>query len=180
MKKLTKILAICALVLISFTANAQLKLGVGGGIALPMGDFGDAVKTGFGVNVGGKYMLNDNMALGLDLGYHMFSAKEEVDGYDLKFSVIPIAPSFTYYFATEGFKPYAGVNVGFYMGKTKVEYEGVSMSTTETKLGFAPILGFEYALGEKMGLDVNAKYNYITSDPSTTYLGINVGLVFGL
>ncbi|HEX2937162.1 MAG TPA: hypothetical protein VHO72_17535 [Bacteroidales bacterium] len=47
MKKLTKILAICALVLISVTANAQMKLGVGGGLALPMGDFGDAAKMGF-------------------------------------------------------------------------------------------------------------------------------------
>ncbi|HEX2937163.1 MAG TPA: OmpW family outer membrane protein [Bacteroidales bacterium] len=135
----------------------------------------------FGINVGGKYMLNDNMALGLDLGYQMFSAKEEVDGVSTKFSIIPIAPSFTYYFATEGFKPYVGANVGFYMWKAKAEFMGASISTTATKLGFAPVLGFEYALGEKMGLDVNAKYNYITTEGSaTTYLGINVGLVFGL
>lgn len=177
MKKLTKILAICALVLISVTANAQMKLGVGGGLALPMGDYGDALKMGFGVNVGGKYMLNDNMALGIDLGYHMFTAKDEADGSDVKFSVIPIAPSFTYYFATEGFKPYAGANVGFYMTKWKVG----DASETASKIGFAPVLGFEYALGEKMGLDVNAKYNYIaTEGTACTYLGINVGLVFGL
>jgi outer membrane protein W len=179
MKTLIKISAICALVLFSFTSNAQMKLGVGGGLGLPMGDMGDYMKMGFGANVSGKYMLNDNMALGLNLGYHMFSAKDEFGGSDVKFTVIPIAPSFTYYFATEGFKPYVGTDLGFYMCKSKNDITGYDESAT--KLGFAPTVGFEYELSDKMGLDVNAKYNYITTEGSaTTYIGINVGLVFGL
>jgi outer membrane protein W len=177
MKTLIKISAICALVLFSFTANAQMKIGVGGGIGLPMGDFGDVFKMGFGGGVSGKYMLNDNLALGVGIGYMTFSAKDEFGGSDYKYSVIPITASVAYYFATEGFKPYVGADFGMYMGKVKTPVGDASGSD----LGFAPTVGFEYDLSESMALDVNAKYNYIMSEGSaTTILGVNVGLVFAL
>jgi outer membrane protein W len=181
MKTLIKISAICALVLCSFTANAQIKVGAGLGIALPMGDFGDMAKMGFGGGVSGKYMLNDNMALGLGVGFYSFSPKNSISGYDVKYSIMPIAASFTYYFATEGFKPYAGADLGFYSFKTKVTYSGASASTSVSKLGFAPTVGFEYGLSDALALDVNAKYNYITTEGSAlTYVGVNVGLVYSL
>jgi opacity protein-like surface antigen len=182
MKTLVKITAICALVLISFTANSQIKVGVSGGIAMPMGDFGDLCKMGFGGGVTGKYMLNETMAVGASIGYQMFGPKEELpSGYDFKLAIMPIVGNFTYYFGTEGFKPYAGIDAGFFMAKTTIKIAGVEGSESSSDMGFAPTVGFEYGLSDKLALDVNAKYNYImTEGTATTYLGVNVGVLMSL
>lgn len=165
------------------SASAQIKVNVGGGLALPMGDFGDGFKMGYGVNVGGKYMLNEKMAVGASLGYFMFTPKDEVEGIDVKFSMMPIVGNFTYYFGTEGFKPYAGADLGFYMWKFKQEGEfmGIPFDVEDngSDIGFAPIVGFEYGFSDKLALDVNAKYNYVmTEGEASTYVGINVGVSY--
>jgi outer membrane protein W len=176
-----KLLLAAVVVLFVISANAQMKIGVGGGVGLPMGDFGTSFKMGFGGGANAKKMLSENVALGLGVGYYSFTAKDEAGGSDFTMSFIPITGIFNYYFATEGFKPYAGADLGFFMTTAKVSLFGMSASTSETDFGFAPTLGFEAALGESMGLDVNAKYNYImTAGTATSYIGINVGLVFKL
>ncbi len=170
-----KITLAVAVVLFAFVANAQIKLMGGASLLSPMGDAADMFKLSYGFNVGGKYMLNDKMAVGANIGYIMMQPKEKIDG--VTFSMMPIAGSFTYYFGTEGFKPYAGVDLGYYT--TKIS--GGGMSVSESDLGFAPTVGFEYGFSDKLGLDVNAKYHYImTEGDATTALGINIGVYYNL
>jgi len=172
-----KISLFAAVIFMAITANAQIKLIGGVGLAMPMGDFADVAKTGFGINVGGKYMLNEKMAVGANLGYFMMG--EEIDG--VKISVMPIMGSFTYYFGSEGFKPYAGVDLGFYSSKAKYDDNLGMDDDSETDFGFAPTVGFEYGFSDNLALDVNAKYNYINSDPDAqSFIGINVGIVYTL
>lgn len=175
-----KITLAVAVVLFAFVANAQIKINAGAGLVLPMGTFGDAYKMGFGGYVGGKYMLNDNMAVGATIGFASLkptSDYETLFGDDIKYTLIPVAANFTYYFGTEGFKPYAGVDLGYYVMKAKIM--GISVSTNE--IGFAPTLGFEYSFSDKLGLDVNAKYHYImTEGDASTAVGVNVGIVYNL
>lgn len=176
-----KLLLAAVVVLFSLGASAQFKLGVSGGLGLPMGDFGDGYKMGFGGGVAGKYMLNEKLAVGLNIGYYSFTAKDEFGGSDVKFSAMPITGLINYYFATEGFKPYVGADLGFYSCKSKTNFMGVDFSATATKFGFAPTVGFAYGLSDKMDLDVNAKYHFISTEgSSTSFLGINVGLIFAL
>ena len=168
-----KIALFAVVALMAVSASAQIKVNVGGGLLFPMGDFGDAAKTGFGANVGGKYMLNEKMAVGLNVGYFMMG--EKFDG--LKISVIPVSGSFSYYFGEGAFKPYASAELGYYT--TKVKIDALDMDESESDLGFAPVFGVEYALSDKLALDVNAKYHYImTEDEATTAFGINVGVLF--
>jgi opacity protein-like surface antigen len=181
MKTLVKISAICALILVSFTANAQLKIGAGLNFGLPTGDFGDIAKLGIGGGISGKYMLNDNMSLGLGISYLSFTEKEDSKG---KYNILPIAANFSYYFATEGFKPYAGLDLG--MASFVYKYDGTKFGDSETKLCFAPVVGFEYGFSDNLALDVNAKYMIVnmkdddTGAKNLTYIGINAGLVFSL
>ena len=168
-----KIALFAVVALMAVSASAQIKVNVGGGLLFPMGDFGDAAKTGFGANVGGKYMLNEKMAVGLNIGYFMMG--EKVDG--MKISIIPVSGSFTYYFGDGGLKPYASAELGYYTAKTKID--ALDVDDSESDFGFAPVLGVEYALSDKLTLDANAKYHYInTEDEATKAFGINVGLVF--
>lgn len=178
-----KIALFAVAALLAVGASAQIKVNVGGGLALPMGDFGDGFKMGYGVNVGGKYMLNEKMAVGAGLGYFMFKPKEEAAGVDSKFTIMPISGNFTYYFSTEGFKPYAGADLGLYMWKSKTEGEVLGIpfevELDGNDIGFAPMVGFEYGFSDKLALDVNAKYNYImTEEEATSYVGINVGVSY--
>lgn len=157
------------------SASAQIKVNVGGGLLFPTGDFADVAKMGFGANVGGKYMLNEKMAVGANIGYFMMG--EELDG--VKISIMPITGNFTYFFGGEGFKPYVGADLGFYMSKVKYDDSFGMDDESESDLGFAPVVGFEYGLSDKLTLDVNAKYHYInTEDDATKAFGINVGVVF--
>lgn len=170
-----KITLFVAVALIAISASAQIKINAGLNLLSPMGDFGDAFKMSYGFNVGGKYMLNDKMAVGANLAYIMLQPETKVSG--VTYSLMPIAANFTYYFGTEGFKPYAGIDLGYYTNK--VSGGGISISTSD--LGFAPTVGFEYGLSDKLGLDVNAKYHYImTEGDASSAFGINVGIYYNL
>ena len=170
-----KITLVAAIILFAFGVNAQIKLNAGASLVLPMGDFGDAFKTSFGFNVGGKYMLNDKMAVGANIGYVMLQPETKISG--VTYSMMPIVGSFTYYLGGEGFKPYAGIDLGYYI--IKASGGGISISTSD--FGFAPTVGFEYGFSDKLSLDVNAKYHYIMSDPdASSAVGIIIGIAYAL
>jgi len=193
MKKVFKFLVVAALSLfIGGVANAQIKLGVSPGIQIPVGDFGDFYKLGFGGGINGEYLVTENIGVGLNVGYYTFKGKEFGLGFDLdlgdyfemdfdmsfgaeRINIIPITLNGKYYFTTEGFQPYGGVDAGLYMLNSS--FGGAS--NTDMYFGVAPVLGFQYGFTDALALDLNAKYNLIFSEGSTTStLGFNVGIVF--
>lgn len=182
--KMKSILAAVIIALGFTAANAQIKLGGNLSLVVPMGDFLGKdyanMGMGFGLGVTGTYMLNDNMGVGAGLGYNVMSNKDDSKG---KLSIVPIVGNFTYYFATEGIKPYAGLDLGIYMMKTS--YDGTEINSLN-KIGFAPTVGAEYDLSDILALNANIKYNYImgdkdkTADKAVTPLSVNVGVVYTL
>ena len=177
-KKLT--IGLVVLLLAGFTSpvKAQMSIGATGGIALPMGTFGDVVKTGFGGSVFGEYGLSKNLALGLNIGYYSFSGKSmRISGYDITSneSITPIVADLKYFFATEGFMPYVGAGLGFYMLNASASAAGNSASVSMNKFGFAPKIGFW--VGEIVKFGANIDYTSIAQEK---YLGINVGIIYPL
>jgi hypothetical protein len=190
-----KILLALSIAVMAFSTNAQqIKLGGNLGLAVPMGDFGDVAGTGFGFSATGKYMLNEQMAVGANLGYYGFGEKEYSVGYGtvkVGYSIIPVTGLFHYYFLTEGLKVYAGGDLGFYSCKATVTtpsysaygytVAGGTASTSETKIGFAPTVGVEYPINDMLSFEGNLKYQYIaTSGTAITAFGINVGILYNL
>ena len=178
MRKLI-LLAIFA-VSITFTSNAQFKIGANLNVAFPTGDMSDGVGIGIGGTVTGLYEFTKNISAGVQTGYTSFAEK---DNNGVTFSVIPITAVGKYYFSESNFKPYIGADLGLYLLKAKASVSvsdyTFSASATETDFGVAPAVGFEYILSDKLSLDANAKYTDIfTSGSWTTYFGINVGLVY--
>jgi hypothetical protein len=57
----------------------KISPSVGIGIAVPMGDFGDAVGLGYGASVGADFKIKPHIKPELiaSLGYYMFSEKEQ-------------------------------------------------------------------------------------------------------
>jgi len=183
MKKIS-ILVFALLGFFAFNAQAQINVGATIGAQIPMGDFSNDLKTGFGINAVGKYMLNENMALGLNLGYSKFGT--DIDG--LSCSMMPVTALFEYYFGDGNVKPFLGADLGLYNYNAKVEYTimGQSQSSSDSKsyLGFAPTVGILCDLNDNFSLLANLKYNYVmskddaTGESAATWLGINVGAIF--
>lgn len=179
MKKLFTIIIL--LLFVSSYSSAQSKMALGGnvGIALPMGDFGDAFKTGFGANAVFLYNFNENIDLTGSLGYFTWTSKASDD---LTFSSIPILVGARYNLSQmSSLLPYGVVELGFHSVTAKAKVFGTTVSASETDFGFGLGAGFYYPINEKAKIDVNAKYNVISADGgSDGYLSICAGVLFSL
>ncbi len=186
MKKV--IAVVIALLMLAGYTNAQSKFGlsVQGAASLPMGDFGDACKTGFGGLATVAYSATKNLDVVVTSGYLTYDLKEStVMGANVtgSTSFIPAVAGVRYFFTTANFKPYVTAQLGmfFISAKADASIMGFSMSTTsnESKFGFDGGLGFLYKLGNKLDLDVTATYNSISTDGSaSSFINILAGVRF--
>ncbi len=148
------------------SARAQFSLGANLGLFRPNYENAESL---FGINLAGKYSVNEKMRAGLNLGYYFKSF--EGDG---RFFYQPITGLFEYSFSENAFSPYAGVDVGFYRNG----FSGDGETFATSALGLAPVAGFNYELSDKLSLNTNLKYHYIlTEGESTGVIGVNAGVV---
>jgi outer membrane protein W len=168
-KNFKKIALIIALATVgTFSATAQISVGLTGGMGLPMGDMADKAKmdlgSGFGGGLTGRYFLNDNMAVGLNLSYFSFAVNNIPSGATASYSNMPITAAFDYYFMDEGIKPYAGIEAGFLYSsiKSTTSILGTAFEATGSKSGLliAPVVGVAYGVNDALDIMINAKYMY--------------------
>lgn len=182
MKKMFLVL-IAVLCLSNFLmAQGKMGLSVQGGVALPTGDFGDVAGTGFGGSVTFMYEVSPMLAITGSAGYTTWGPKEDLpDGFDYSLATIPVLVGARYTFGKGNFLPYISAELGMHFLSSTVEILGQEYSDSESKFGFAPGVGFYYAFNQKTMLDVNVKYNSISTEgSSTSYIGINAGVGFAL
>ncbi len=206
MKKFYPVLfAVLFVALFVGSSNAQSKmaLGVQGGIAIPMGDFGDAVDLGFGGQGNFAYTVSPNLQVTGSVGYLTWSYKTDSDIASGSFSTVPVLAGIRYSFPAKGFAPYVMAQLGVHFWSSSFEidldplYDGMfktsgtnSVNATQatyefsdngTEFGFGVGAGFLLPLSPKLDLDVNATYNSIlTEGSSTNYIGIMAGVLVAL
>lgn len=183
MKQLLSVLIVIAL----FTgfANAQSKMAVGlqAGVAIPIGDFGNAYKLGFGGQGTFAYHINPMLDVTASVGYLTWSGKDA----DYTFSSVPVLAGVRYYFGQGKFHPYVAGELGMHFTSVKVPSVTVGGFTfgggtaSDSFFGFGAGAGFLYQLGPKLDLDVNAKFNSISSSgSSSSYISIMAGVLIAL
>lgn len=186
MKKVVSLIVVLTVLVFSGMSHAQ-KMGaeVQVGLGMPMGSFGDAFKMGFGGMGTFMYSLNPEVTLTGGIGYYTFTHK---DYSDASFSSVPVLVGARYALGKGSFAPYAGAELGIHFTTSKVtvptfdlgefgSYGGGTASASESVFGFSPMVGFMMPLSPKMNLDVNLKYNIIsTSGSSSSFLGILAGV----
>ncbi len=188
-----KLLVINAIIMMFFSVTMpvhaqQMKAGVQIGAAIPVGDWGDWVSTGFGGIGTFHYELKPEITLTGAIGYYSFGSKNDISDLigsygDYSYSVVPIVAGARYNLGknAEKFMPYVGAELGFYLVSSswKVSYWGYSADYdhSETEFGFSPMVGFKYNLQKNLDLDVNAKYSIISDIGQFV---VNAGVVFGL
>lgn len=158
-------------------ANNPMRVGGEVGIQLPMGDFGDGYSTGFGLSGIFQYEMNPNLIVGGTIGYQSWGGKS--DGYSA--SNIPLLGIINYKLNESGLIPFIGAEAGLNFLSVSYDIFGFTGSSSETYFGINILGGIEQRLNENLSWRINAKYNIIlSSGSSTTYLGINAGVMYHL
>ena len=154
--------------------QAQVSVGVGGGLTVPLGDFGDAAKLGWH----GLAHLGYGLPSGLGFRGEFFYGQNKVDAnVDAKFKLAGGMGSVTYDFQTSGgLKPYILGGVGYF----QVKAEGGGGSVSESKVAFGGGAGLKFKAGSDANIFVESRYLSVsTSGSSTTFVPLTVGVSFG-
>ena len=178
MKKIS-CLILAMLFFIIIDVQAQFNVGATMGVQIPVGSSMEGFKTGFGINLTGKYLIKETMAVGINVGYLGLGAPETgVDEVSLKTSFIPLTALFEYYLGSEKLKPYLGADMGAYIFKTSAGASGMTISASKTYFGFAPVLGIKYDLNDLISVVGNLKYHWVaTEGEHATMIGIHAGIL---
>ena len=168
------------------TANAQVAIGVGGGVAIPIGAFSDAnkgaAKTGWHglANIG--YDLPSGLGVRGDFYYGQHSIKGVPSGVSAKWKLAGGLGNVLYSFGSPGgAHPYIIGSVGFMDLKATASSGGASASASETKVTFGGGAGIKFKAGSNASIFVEGRYLTInTSGENANFIPITVGVSFGL
>jgi Outer membrane protein beta-barrel domain len=162
-------------------AVAQAKFSLGGGLSLPLGDFGDATSTGWH-GLGAVSFTPPNLPIGfqVDAMYNRFSFDNVPDDFDGNFRIFQGTANAVYTFQTsEDSKvhPYLIGGVGFYNGKASGDDVGDTES--DTNFGLNGGAGFDFMAGA-VGVFVEGRFHSVFSEgDNTNFIPITVGVRFG-
>lgn len=141
-------------------ADMPFKIGIGGMIGLPVGDYSDFADLAFGFDLLGEYAVAPSFALTLSAGYVDWVKKS---GFSGNAGLIPILAGAKYYFSD---MLYGSIQAGISIGTD---------SDSESAFTFAPSLG--YKLSDSF--DLSLKYQSATKNSSdASFLGLRLGYTF--
>ncbi len=160
------------------------KFSVGGGLTMPLGDFGDFASTGWhGLAAVGFQPANLPVGFQIDGMYQRLGVEDAPDDFDGNTQVIQGTANVVYTFTTaeeSTFHPYLIGGVGMYNFKpTGDDLEALVGDESETDFGINAGAGFDFQAGA-VGLFVEGRFhNVFTEGESTNFIPITVGIRFG-
>ena len=168
-------------------AEAQgVGFNVGGGLSMPLGDFGDVADMGFH-GMAGVAFQPEGLPIGIrvDGMYQTFGASDDFAGpFDLGVRIVSGTANAVYTFTTSEmstFHPYLIGGVGMYnFAITGDDAEDLGLDESETEFGINAGAGFNFAAGESINLFVEGRFhNVFTEGESTNLIPITVGVRLG-
>jgi hypothetical protein len=179
-----------AMALTASTAQAQnsmpVTFGVGGGVNVPLSDFGDQAKLGFqGTALVQIAPASLPVGFRVDGTYQQNKFDTDVTEVDGKFQQIYGTANVVYTFKTaetSKIHPYLIAGGGVYNMKAKVD--GGTDNGSDTKFGINGGAGFDMAVGAARVFLEGRFHNVFTSDDATgasntNFVPITVGVKFG-
>lgn len=177
-----KIIYLLCFILMASIGNAQyygrsessFLLGINAGYTYPLGDFGKVAKNGLGGNISAKYLINNVIGIGFEVGYQTFKSNlplnRENTQQEYKSSIIPLLFETTFYIPTwdRSILPYAGLHFGAYIVNVNVKKksdiyddESVSKNIYRFSPGIGPDIGVLFELSDKISLDLKVRGDYV-------------------
>jgi opacity protein-like surface antigen len=160
------------------SAQQGVRVGLGGGLVLPMGDYKKIDKMGWLIGGDVTYWLTGApVGLRADLQYSQTSEKSGVTPHKSK--ILGGLAEVVYAFGTEAdqVRPYILGGVGYY----NVKFTVSGVSADESKVGFGGGAGVAFKVGTgSTRVFVEGKYVSVsTSGSSVTFVPIRAGIRFG-
>ena len=132
--------------------RAQAVFGLHGGVAVPVGDFGDIADVGFGGAASLGVMLSDSWLLKGEAGYWRFT--KEVDlittgggvTIDVEGAVVPLRAGVRKYWG-ESKRFFTGPSLGIYIPTSDLD-------AIDPKFGIGPQIGYRFPSSESMSIDL--------------------------
>ncbi|WP_025739593.1 hypothetical protein [Aquimarina pacifica] len=172
-----KFLLIAAVALLGINAtNAQVRLGLGVGYALPSGDISDIVDGGISAHFELGYAVTESIDVSI-LYQGDFLVGADVDG--LSYGNVAVGSYMLngrYYFTEDGFRPYGSLGLGLAsIGAIEIGDTEIDGGASTSNFAIRPALGFKYGV-----LNMNVAYLSAgkVGDGSVGDITINLGLLF--
>jgi len=159
--------------LVSFTTQAQVRLGVALEPAVPVGTLSAAYSFGVGAGIGVHYQVADAFALGLKTSYIQLIRKNGLN--EVRASFLPIQLDGRVYFGG-GDLDNGGVYLNGLLGVHVYNVKILNFNSSSTEFSLAPGIGYQTA----DGLNLSMKYQFIIVSGATSlaYLGLGIGYDF--
>ncbi len=165
----------------SAVAQGGARFSVGGGLTIPLGDFGDAASTGWhGLAAVSFTPATFPVGFQLDGMFQRFGVDDLPDGFDRNFQIIQGTANAVYRFQVSEqtkVRPYLIGGVGLY--NSKATGDDVIDDSSETDFGINGGAGFDFMAGN-IGIFLEGRFHNVFSDPdNTNFIPITVGVRFG-
>ena len=158
----------------------RIMFGAGGGLTLPIGNFGDGSKMGWhALGLAQMQLPNSPIHLRADLMYGRNAFKSPVDGHT---GLLGGTVGVLYHFGDPAgsMRPYVLGGLGIYNVKSEVTVGTTTVSGSSTKLAFGLGGGVLFQLGATMHGFAEARYMSIqASGGSLAFIPITFGVMFG-
>jgi len=157
------------------------KVSVGGGLTLPLGDFGDATGTGWH-GLAGVSFTPANFPIGFQVDgmFQRFSFDDVPDNIDAHFQMINGTANAVYRFQVSEqtkVRPYLIGGVGLY--NSKATGDDVIDDSSQTDFGINGGAGFDFTAGA-VAIFLEGRFHNVFSDPdNANFIPISVGVRFG-
>jgi hypothetical protein len=184
--------------------KGEISFGLNGGLAMPMGDFGDVAKMGFGGGVYADYWLMPAIAIGVDGSYNRFDYSDdyitldeallhEVDPagtVDGTFTLMQFGAHGKYMFPLENapVAPWLSIGLGMYNMKDKydvtssvLDEAGLNPSDeiSDTKFGVNGAIGAAFKVSPAFSVGASiGMHDIFTEGSSTQYFTAGITLGF--
>lgn len=170
--KMKKLYFLFIVVFVSSTLQVALGQGIsiGGNVLIPVGDWAEIAKTGYGGSATYEHPLQHDMMGVIYSGYTYFGGDEE----GISWSMIPIVAGLKFYFATKNdwyLAALAGVN---FITAKRPSGEN---SQTSTEFAGNANFGYEFKTSRDGALDISAGFVFINQQ---NYVGMRLAYIFRL
>src|SRR5258708_874064 len=171
MKKLFLLTVIACITLLTQAQKGNNQIGVAFEVGVPVGSFGDGVKTGFGGLVKGLYGIGTAGQVSFTTGYSSFKWKNLSSGQSGNSWIIPFLAGYRHNFS--GF--YVEPQLGYGVFGSKYQFSGASSSASTGAFAWGAGIGFA-----KNGFDAGVRYQGLSKNGTVSVIGFHVGYNFTL
>jgi len=192
MKRITLLLLFFFLSISLFAQENNKAIGINGIISMPIGDFNDIAKIGFGASGTYFYKLSNNFEAIGSIGFVTWGGdKIEIGNTSVEATEsamsIPILLGGRFYLDNNIFSPYFSGELGmnfFSSSATKAVVSGIETDKIDGEsnvyFGFGIGGGTTYQLDTRVFFDASLQYNMINAKESVDHFALKIGFIVGI